>query len=86
MLGYHKPRPLLLTTRFGIHTFSMKFSIDVLVLNNRNQIIKLKPNITPNRLFFWNPFHQKVVELPEGFIKNNKLTKGQKITLVEINM
>jgi uncharacterized membrane protein (UPF0127 family) len=34
----------------SVHTFFMKFPIDVIFLNKRNQVIALIKNILPNRL------------------------------------
>lgn len=85
LLGKKKPQPILLKTRFGIHTFGMQFAIDVIILSKNSTIAEFKTNLKPNRLFFWNPEHNTVLELPKGFIKKKKLQKQQKITLVEIS-
>lgn len=55
---------LLIKTRFGIHTFFMKFPIDVYVLDKNLKVVKVKKNLKPNRMFFWNPKYNMVVELP----------------------
>ncbi len=67
-------------TRFGIHTFGMNSAITVLVLDNSNKVIKVKANLAPNRLFFWNPIFDRVVELPARRVQNIRL--GEKLIFV----
>jgi hypothetical protein len=74
--------PLFFETRFGIHTFFLNFPIDVIILDNKNQVIKLKRNLRPNRLFFWNPKCKRVLELPEGEITKKKIKKSDLIDLM----
>lgn len=71
LIGKRKPYPLLIQTRFGIHTFGLRFPIDVLVLDKQSRIVNLKESLNPNRIFVWHPKHNTVIELPKGTI--NKL-------------
>jgi uncharacterized protein len=73
LIGEKKPQAILFMTRFGIHTFGVRFPIDVLILNKNKQIVKVKENLQPNRFFFWNPKYTIVLELPEGTIQKNKI-------------
>ncbi len=68
-----KPYALLLKTRFGIHTFGLKFPIDVLILNNENKIVSMRKCLKPNKIFLWNPIYDKVLELPQGTIDKKKI-------------
>lgn len=72
---------MLFHTRFGIHTFFMKYPIDVLVLDKNKIIVKVKSSLKPNNLFFYNPKYSLIVELENGFVKKNKLQLGDKIEL-----
>lgn len=75
LLGLHRksnPRSLLFRTRFGIHTFFLHDPIDVIVLDSKNRVIKIKENMSPNRVFFWNPRYTIVIELPKGTIRKSK--------------
>lgn len=81
LLGNTKPYPMLLKTRWGIHTFGMRYPIDVVILDEKNNIVKLKQNLQPNRIFLWNPKYKIVLELPNGFISKNKLKTKEKINL-----
>lgn len=83
MIGLlRKPKgiTLLLKTRFGIHTFGMKYPIDAVVLDDKNIIQVIKKNLRPNQIFLWNPSWNTVLELPEGFISENRIKKGEKIS------
>jgi uncharacterized membrane protein (UPF0127 family) len=74
-----KPNSMIFQTRFGIHTFFMKYPIDVLVLNKENKVATLKNNLKPNRIFVWNIKHDNIIELPEGTIKKTATRIGDHI-------
>lgn len=84
LIGQKNITPTLFKTRFGIHTFFMKVSIDVIVLNKNNEVVKLKENLKPWKLFFWNPMFNKIIELPSGYIKENKINKGDTIERIAV--
>lgn len=80
MLGRKTPKTLYFKTRFGIHTFFLKFSIDLVVLDKNKKIVFLKRNIKPNKIVVWNPRFNKVIELPAGFLFRSKTKKGDILT------
>ena len=82
LLTAKKAYPVLFRTRFGIHTFGMKFAIDVLVLDSKNVVVVLKKQLNPNRIFIWNPRFDTVIELPEGEIEKLKIQKGSAIKII----
>jgi len=53
---------------FSVHTFFMKFPIDVIFLNKDNQIIAAVSNLTPNCMTRLYPQSFSVLELPPGTI------------------
>lgn len=81
LIGQAKPEPVMFLTRFGIHTFGLKFPIDVVVLSNNNVVVKLKEGLKPNRFFIWPIKFDKVLELPAGTIEKNDIRIGSKINL-----
>jgi uncharacterized membrane protein (UPF0127 family) len=81
LLLYPTPSTLLLRTRFGIHTFGMNYAIDVLILDHTNRAVKIKENLTPNRIFFWNPLFSNVIELPHGSIKKSRTTVNDNVAI-----
>lgn len=83
LIGAKKAYPVFLNTRFGIHTFGLKFNIDVIILNKKNEVVKTAGNLKPNRVFFWPLLYNKVLELPAGEIKKHKIRIGDKLGLYE---
>ena len=82
LIGKEKAYPVMLETRFGIHTFGLKFSIDVLILDSQKRVVVFKETFSPNRIFLWNPRYKIVLELPVGTIKKYKIKKGTQIQLL----
>jgi uncharacterized protein len=81
LLKYKTPSAMLLKTRYGIHTFGMQYSIDVLILDKQNCVAALKENLKPNRIFTWNTKCETVLELPVGAINRTKTQIRDKILL-----
>lgn len=81
LLSQHRAVPVFFTTRFGIHTFGLKFPIDVLILDRQNCVVKMTQNLSPNKVFFWPPIHGRVLELPAGEISKLKIQTGDLIKL-----
>jgi uncharacterized membrane protein (UPF0127 family) len=82
LLSAKKAYPVYFKTRFGIHTFGMKFPIDVLVLDDKYRTVRMISGLVPNRLFVWPPIYYHVLELPEGYISKNAIGIGEKINLI----
>lgn len=81
LMFLNKAENVLLQTRFGIHTFGLRFPIDVLILDNNNRVVKIKKGLKPNRIFLWNIKYDKVIELPNGEVNKNKIETGTSLTL-----
>ena len=81
LLNPKNPRSLLFKTRFGLHTFGLKQTIDVLVLDGENKVVMAQENLQPNRLFFWNPLFDRVIELPKETLKQTKTVIGDQLEL-----
>lgn len=59
---------LLLYPEWSIHTFFMRFPIDVLFVNKQHEVIGLRIAMRPNLLYAGAWGAQYVIELPEGVI------------------
>lgn len=81
LMGKTKPEAILFKTRFGIHTFFMRFPIDVIILNKDYTVVKIKQNLQPNTIFIWNPKYTIVLELPQGTIEKEKIKIGEKLKI-----
>lgn len=56
--------------------------IDILILDSNYKVAKIKKSLTPNKIFFWNPKYNLVIELPEGMIKKSKTIIGDQLELI----
>lgn len=81
LIGKDIPQALLIKTHFGIHTFGLKFPIDVLILNKKNEVVAIKKKLQPKRIFIWNPMHEKVLELPSGMIEKKGIKENMPIDI-----
>ena len=61
---------------FSVHTFFMKFPIDVLFLNKQNQVIASASGLGPNRLTRIYTQSFSVLELPNGTINASDTKAG----------
>ena len=66
---------------FSIHTFFMKFPIDILFLNKQNQIIAFVTEFPPNRLTRVYARSFSVLELPTGTIDAANAIIGDNIRI-----
>lgn len=70
----HKtPTTMLFQTRLGIHTFFMRYPIDVAIVDKDNKVRAIKENLKPNRIFLWNVTYDTIIEFPDGTLKKTKL-------------
>ena len=65
----------------SIHTFFMKFSIDVIFLNRKNEVVVTIENLKPNRMTRLYPKAVSVLELPTGIIEATSTVVGDKIEI-----
>lgn len=82
LIGKKEAEPLFIRTRFGIHTFGLSFPLDILILDKNYKVVLIKPNLPPNKLFFWNPKYDMIVELPAGTLIRERIKIGDKINLI----
>lgn len=76
------PEALTFETRFGVHTFLLKFPIDLILVDKNKKVVFIKEEIKPNRIVLWNPKYKIVLELKTGSIKKSKTQIGD---LLEFN-
>lgn len=76
LLGKKKAETLVFNTRFGIHTFFLRFPIDVIILSNKNKVVFIRKNLKPNRIFVWNVKYSRIIELPSGKIEKSNTKNG----------
>ena len=81
LIGHKKPEAIMFLTRFGIHTFGLKFPIDVVILDRDNKVVKIRKSLKQNSIFVWPIKYNKVLELPKGLIQKYKIKTGCKIKI-----
>ena len=81
LISPNNPRTMFFETRFGLHTFFLEQPIDILVLDFEHKVKVLKHSLSPNHFFFYPPAYKYVLELPEGYIKDNHVKLDDKINL-----
>jgi uncharacterized membrane protein (UPF0127 family) len=72
LIGQDRSKSLILHTRWGIHSFGLKNTIDILVLGGKDEVV-IKKELKPWRILIWNPVYKTVVELPRGAGKGNEM-------------
>jgi hypothetical protein len=72
---------LFFKTRWGVHTFGMRFPIDCLVLDDGGVLVSFRENLAPGRFFFWNPRYRNVLELPAGTLARTGTQAGDVIAM-----
>ena len=75
---------LILEPCNAVHTFFMRFPIDLLFVDNNYRIIKAMPGLVPNRIsrIYWES--NRVIELPCGIIKLTKTHVKDQLQLDKI--
>lgn len=64
-------------TRLGIHSFGLNTQILVIVFDQKKIVRKIKI-LHPNRIFFWNPKYNNVLEIRSENIKLGSVKKEDK--------
>jgi uncharacterized protein len=74
---------LLIQPCQGVHTFFMRYSIDVLHLDSQGQVVGIEANLQPGRIGKVFPQSNSVVELPAGRIQETETAVGHMVQFVE---
>jgi uncharacterized protein len=65
----------------GVHTFAMKFPIDVIYLDNKKVVVHLEQNLRPWRVAPVSLRTASVLELPGDTLKSSGTTIGDEIEI-----
>ena len=65
----------------GVHTFAMRFPIDVLYLDARKCVVHMEENLRPWRLAKVSLRTVSVLELPAGTLRSSQTAVGDEIDL-----
>jgi uncharacterized membrane protein (UPF0127 family) len=64
----------------GVHTFGMKFAIDVLFLDRKRRVKKMRPNMVSSRISFSLLSHS-TLEVPAGTIQATGTQVGDQLEI-----
>ncbi|MDQ7031016.1 MAG: DUF192 domain-containing protein [Ardenticatenia bacterium] len=73
---------LLLVPEWSIHTFFMRFPIDVIFLSRSDVVLATYEHVRPNRLGPACRGAHKVLELPVGTVKHSQTKEGDQFEIV----
>lgn len=74
---------LLIEPSSGVHTFGMRFAIDVLALDRKLRVLGVWENLKPFRIAALSTKTHKVLELPVGAIRNSNTQVDDQLLLLE---
>ncbi len=64
----------------GVHSFFMKFAIDVVFINKKRVVTKVRPNMVKSRIALSIRAHS-TIELPVGMIQKSQTAVGDQLEL-----
>lgn len=83
--GLDEEEGLLIRPCNQVHTFGMKFDIDVVFLSGSGDVLHIQPNMAPGAVSpFIHKCHQ-VLELKSGIIEDRKIIAGKNLAFDPVN-
>ena len=73
---------LLIKPSSGVHTFGMRFAIDVVALDRKLQVVKIWRRLAPFRVTSINLKTHNVLELPAGTISACRVEIGDQLEVL----
>src|SRR5215213_7301303 len=74
---------LIIAPTSAIHTFAMRFTIDVIFVSKEGRVLKVRPHVKPRRIAAaWRAF--AVVELPAGTIEHSDTRAGDRLQIATV--
>ena len=77
-LGLAPGEGLWIVPTEGVHTFGMKFTIDVVFLNRQRKVLKIRPSMARRRIALSLRAHS-VLELPAGTLEETGTQVGDQL-------
>ena len=79
--GLNDGQGMLIRPTDSIHTFFMRFPIDVIFLDRSDRVLRLIPEMGPNRVSPLVRHGRTVIELPAGALARSRTQVGDQLTL-----
>ncbi len=68
----------------SVHTFGMQFSLDLVYLDRKHRVKKVRMSVAPWRLSACLSAHS-IIELPEGTIRHSQTEEGDQLKLSPVS-
>ncbi len=78
---FRKGQGLWISPSRGVHTFAMRFPIDVVYLDREQTVIHLEEQLKPWRMAAIRINATSVLELPTGTIRESQTTLGDQVDI-----
>ena len=72
---------LLITPSSGIHTWGMRFSLDVVALDSALRVVRVWENLGSFRIAAVSWRTRKVLELPVGAVRRSQIESGDQLVI-----
>lgn len=72
---------MLIIPSQAVHTFAMRFAIDVVFVDRKGRVVHLQPALAPNRITGLHWKAQYVLELPSGAIAQSGTGMGDELLI-----
>jgi uncharacterized protein len=80
--SFHAGRGLWIVPSRGVHTFAMRFAIDVLYLDEEKTVVHLEQDLKPWRVAPVRMQAASVIELPRNILHSTGTSVGDEIEIV----
>lgn len=74
---------LVLEPNYSVHTFGMRFAIDVIFVDRHGRVVGLTPAMLPNRPFAGARHAQRAIEVPAGIIAATQTQLGDTLQFLD---
>lgn len=81
--GLEAGEGLLLRPCNGVHTWGMRFTIDVVFLDSDGVVLRIERSMRPRRMVPWVRKAKQALELPDGATAALDLGVGARLAIVE---
>lgn len=77
--------PMLFPRCHSIHTFFMRFPVDIACLDLNHRVIRVMPGVRPWRVVAGGRRTHSILELPAGALRKRGIGVGDQIEYVEVS-
>ena len=77
-----RPRAMYIHPCNGVHTFGMKYPLDIVFLGADGKTVRVTRNLSPNRITGYVPGAASVLEFPAGVLGDGEIRAGDLLTVV----